>query len=89
MYRERLSWPERGWLWLRLGIRLVGTALTVLLLWLVGRPALSLFMPFILAFAAAALLNPLVRRLQKRLGWSRGALSLVVLLSFLARWADC
>lgn len=80
MYREQLSWPERGWLWLRLGIRLAGTVLTVLLVWLVGRPALSLFMPFVLALAAAALLNPLVRRLQKRLGWSRGALSLVTLL---------
>ncbi len=80
MYRERLSWPERGWLWLRLWIRLAGTVLAVLLVWLVGRPALSLFMPFILAFAAAALLNPLVRRLQKRLGWSRGVLSLMTLL---------
>lgn len=80
MYREPLSWPERGWLWLRLGIRLVGTVWAVLLLWLVGRPAISLFMPFLLALAAAALLNPLVRWLQKRLGWSRGALSLVTLL---------
>jgi len=52
----------------------------VLLLWLVGRPALSLFMPFLLALAAAALLNSLVLRLQKRLGWSRGAVSLVTLL---------
>ena len=80
MYRKQLSWPERGQLWLRLGIRLVGTVLTVLLLWMVGRPLLSLFMPFVLAFAAAALLNPLVRRLQKRLGWSRGVLSLLTLL---------
>jgi len=80
MYREQLSWPERGWLWLRLGIRLVGTVVTVLLLWLVGRPAVSLFMPFILAFAAAALLNAPVRQLQKRLGWSRGVLSLLTLL---------
>lgn len=80
MYREQLSWPERGWLWLRLGIRLVGTVVAVLLLWLVGRPAVSLFMPFILAFGAAALLNAPVRGLQKRLGWSRGVLSLLTLL---------
>ena len=80
MYREQLSWPERGYLWLRLGIRLVGTVLAVLLVWLVGRPALSLFMPFVLALAAAALLNAPVRQLQKRLGWSRGALSLLTLL---------
>lgn len=80
MYREQLSWPERGRLWLRMSIRLVGTVLTVLLLWHVGRPLLSLFMPFVLAFATAALLNPLVRWLQKKLGWSRGILSLVTLL---------
>ena len=80
MYREPLSWPERGQLWMRLGIRLVVAVLTVLLLWNVGRPLLSLFMPFILALAAAALLNPLVRWLQKRLGWPRGVLSLLSLL---------
>ena len=80
MYREQLSWPERGQLWLRLSIRLLGTVLTALLLWHVGRPLLSLFMPFVLAFAAAALLNPMVRWLQKQLGWSRGVLSLVTLL---------
>ena len=80
MYRKQLSWPERGWLWLRLGIRLVGTVLTVLLVWLVGRPAVSLLMPFILALGAAALLNPVVRWLQKRLGWSRSVLSLLTLL---------
>lgn len=80
MYREQLTWPERGQLWLRLGIRLVGTVLAVLLFWTVGRPLLSLFMPFLLALAAAAALNPLVRWLQKQLGWPRGALSLLSLL---------
>jgi len=80
MYRKQLNWQERGQLWLRLGIRLVITAAVVLFLWKVGRVLLSLFMPFILAFAAAALLNPLVRALQKRLGWSRGVLSLLTLL---------
>ena len=80
MYRKQLNWQERGQLWLRLGIRLVITAAVVLFLWKVGRVLLSLFMPFILAFGAAALLNPLVRALQKRLGWSRGVLSLLTLL---------
>ena len=80
MYREQLSWPERGQLWLRLGIRLVVTVLTVLFLWKLGRPLLSLFMPFLLALGAAALLDPVVRTLQKRLGWSRGVLSLLSLL---------
>lgn len=80
MYRKQLTWSERGQLWLRLGIRLVGTVLAIVFLWKLGRPLLSLFMPFLLAFAAAALLNPMVRTLQKRLGWSRGVLSLLTLL---------
>lgn len=80
MFRNQLSWPERGQLWLRLGIRLMGTVLAVLFIWKAGRPLLSLFMPFLLALAAAALLNPLVRWLQKQLGWPRGLLSLLSLL---------
>ncbi len=80
MYREQLSWPERGRLWLRIGIRFWITVLVVLFIWTLGRPLLSLFMPFLLALGAAALLNPVVRTLQKRLGWSRGVLSLLVLL---------
>ncbi|MBR2934035.1 MAG: sporulation integral membrane protein YtvI [Oscillospiraceae bacterium] len=80
MYREQLSWPERGRLWLRIGIRLWITVLVVLFVWTLGRPLLSLFMPFLLALGAAALLNPVVRTLQKRLGWSRGVLSLLSLL---------
>ncbi len=79
MHREQLSWGQRGQLWLRLGIRLVGTLLAAILLWKVGRPLLSLFMPFLLALAAAASLDPLVRTLQRRLGWSRRLLSLLVL----------
>lgn len=80
MYREQLTWPERGQLWLRIGIRLLVTVLAVLFVWKLGRPLLSLFMPFVLALGAAALLNPVVRTLQKRLGWSRGVLSLLSLL---------
>ena len=80
MYREQLSWPERGRLWLRIGIRFWITVLVVLFIWTLGRPLLSLFMPFLLALGAAALLNPVVRTLQKRLGWSRGVLSLLSLL---------
>lgn len=80
MYREQLKWPERGRLWLRIGIRLWITVLAVLFIWTLGRPLLSLFMPFLLALGAASLLDPVVRALQKRLGWSRGVLSLLVLL---------
>jgi len=80
MYRQQLTWPERGRLWLRIGIRLLVTVLAVVFVWKLGRPLLSLFMPFLLALGAAALLNPVVRTLQKRLGWSRGVLSLLSLL---------
>lgn len=80
MYREQLTWPERGRLWLRIGIRLLIAVLCVTLVWKLGRPLLSLFMPFLLAFAAAAALNPIIRTLQKRLGWSRGVLSMLTLL---------
>lgn len=80
MYPNQLGWPERGQLWLRLGIRLTGAILAVVLIWKAGPVLLSLFMPFLLALGAAALLNPVVRALQKRLGWPRGVLSLLTLL---------
>ncbi len=77
---QQLSWRKRGALWLRLGIRFL---LTVLLVWLLvafARPLLSLFAPFILALITAAILNPLVRRLQRMSGLGRAPLSLLVLL---------
>ena len=80
MYRKELDWTQRGRLWLRLGIRLAVTVLSVLFVWKVVPPLLGLFMPFVLALLAAVALNPLVRWLQKRLGWSRRVLSLLVLL---------
>lgn len=80
MYPNQLGWPERGQLWLRLGVRLTGAILAVVLIWKAGPVLLSLFMPFLLALGAAALLNPVVRALQKRLGWPRGVLSLLTLL---------
>lgn len=81
---KELSWPERGRLWLRLGIRLV---LTLLALWglvRLGPPLLSLFMPFVLALILSWLLNPLVRFLQQRLGLSRKLLSFVLILLIFA-----
>lgn len=77
----RLTWQERGLLWLRLLTRL---ALTLAAVWLAGRfggRLFSLFAPFLLALAAAALLNPLVRRAQRWLGLSRQTLTLVLLLA--------
>ena len=80
MTNRQLNWPERGRLWLRLCIRFFGTVLILWLLAKFGRPLLSLFMPFILALATAALLDPLVRLLQKRLKWARKWVALLLLI---------
>lgn len=80
MTNKRLTWTQRGQLWLRLGLRLTLAALAVWLVIRFGRPLLSLFAPFLFALAAAALLNPLVKRLQKALGWNRQLLSALVLI---------
>ena len=80
MENGQLTWRQRGRLWLRLGIRLVLTALAAFLLFRFGRPLLSLFAPFVAALAAAAVLNGPVRRLQHILGWSRQMGTLVLLL---------
>ena len=47
MEHKQLTWPQRGALWLRLGIRLGLTALAVWLAARFGRPLLSLFAPFL------------------------------------------
>ena len=80
MDNKQLTWPQRGQLWLRLGLRLCLTALAVWLAIKFGRPLLALLAPFLFALAAAALLNPLVKRLQKALGWNRQLLSALVLM---------
>ena len=80
MEERKLSWPERGKLWARLGIRL---ALLVLALWLlqaVGLPLLSLFAPFVAALITAAILHPSIRWLQRRLGVPRKFSTLLILL---------
>lgn len=79
MEHKQLTWPQRAALWLRLGIRLGLTALAVWLAARFGRPLLSLFAPFLLALIAAAALNPLVKKLQRLLGWNRQVLTLLLL----------
>jgi len=76
----QLTWRQRGWLWLRLGIRLVLALLALLLLMRFGRPLLSLFAPFVAALVAAAILNPLVKWVQRQIGWSRQVVTLLLLL---------
>ena len=79
MEHKQLTWPQRGALWLRLGIRLGLTALAVWLAARFGRPLLSLFAPFLLALIAAAALNPLVKKLQRLRRWNRQVLPLLLL----------
>ena len=79
MENRRLSWRQRGELWLRLGLRLLLAALAVWLAARLGRTALALLTPFLLALGTAAALNPLVKKLQKLLGWPRQLLSALVL----------
>lgn len=80
MRSGQLTWKQRGWLWLRLGIRLVLTVLVVVLTARFGPTVLSLFAPFVAALIAAVLLNPMVRWLQRQLGGSRQFVTLVLLL---------
>lgn len=79
----QLTWRERGWLWIRLGIRLVIVVAVVALLAVFGGTLLSLFAPFLIALVTAALLNPLVKWFQRRLGLSRPILAgLLMILVF-------
>ncbi len=80
MEQRELTWHQRGRLWLRLSIRTILTAVVLLLLFRGGPYLLSLFMPFVLAFLVAWMLNPLVRVLQKRMGVSRRILSFILVL---------
>lgn len=77
-YRE-LSWHERGRLWLRLSVRLALTVLVLLAVFFLGPPLASLFMPFLLALVMAWVLNPMIKKIQRRLRLSRGVLSLVLI----------
>ncbi len=80
MRRELLTWSERGQLWFRLGLRIVLFVLTCVILAKLAPPLWSLFAPFIVALIMAILLNPLVRWVQRKLGWNRRLLSLLVLI---------
>ena len=75
MGNQQLSWPQRGKLWLRLGIRLVLAALAVGLVCSMGRFLFALTAPFVFALLFAAALNPA--------GLSRPLLTLLVLLLLL------
>ena len=77
---EQLTWPQRGRLWLRLGLRLLLLLLGLWALVRLGPPAISLFAPFLLALLMSWLLSPAVSWLHRRWGASRKFLSLALLL---------
>ena len=78
MEHTQLSWPERGQLWLRLGLRgALALGAAALAVW-VGLPLASLLSPFLCALVLAWVLNPAVRWLQRKTNLSRKALSMVL-----------
>lgn len=77
---NELTWPQRGRLWLRLGLRLLLVLLGLWALIRLGPNLISLFAPFLLALLMSWLLSPAVRWLHERLGVSRRFLSLFLLL---------
>lgn len=79
MKEQKLTWPARGRLWFRIGVRLVLLIVGLWLLWKVGLPLLSLMAPFVAALITAAILHPAVRWLRGTLGGSRKLWSLLVL----------
>ena len=83
MQNMPLTWSERGQLWLRLGLRILGVVLAAVLIWTLGGAVLSVFMPFLLALGVAAALNPVVCWLQMRLGGSRKRAALITMLVLL------
>ena len=58
MKDKKLTWPQRGRLWLRLGLRLVLALLALWLLRAVGLPLLSLCAPFVAALIWARRRGP-------------------------------
>ncbi len=77
---NELTWPQRGRLWLRLGLRLILVVLGLWALVRLGPPLFSLFAPFVLALVMAWLLSPAVSWLHSHWGTSRRFLSLALLL---------
>lgn len=78
--RSPLSAHERFDLWIRLAIRGILFALSLFLIFRFGPGFCSLFAPFLLALVVAWALHPLVRWLHKKLGLSRKAVTLTVLI---------
>lgn len=75
---QGLTWRERGWLWLRLGLRLVLTLTVIFLARRFIPPLLRLTMPFVVALVLTWLLNPAIRALERRLKMGRNVLSMAL-----------
>lgn len=78
-----LTGTQRGSLWVRLGIRLLGLLLAVLAILYLLPPFWDLFAPFVLAFLLAWMLNPVVRLIQTKVGLGRRLISLLLVLAVL------
>ena len=72
---------ERRKIYVRLTVQLLCTAAAVVLCVLLGRKALDIMLPFILAFIMAWAFNPVIQVLQKRLKLTRKLFSFVIVLA--------
>lgn len=77
---QELSHRARARLWVRLMIRLSILAGVLVLFFLVGKPVLSLCMPFFLALIFTWLLNPLIRFVHSKIKIPRGVVTIVLIL---------
>ena len=78
--RTPLSPKDRAALWIRLAIRFSLTVFCVIATLTLGPHLISLLAPFLLALVVAWALHSPVLFLQKKLGFSRNTVSLVLLL---------
>ncbi len=77
---RKLDWRERGWLCLRLGLRLGIFLLACFFVLKLAPPLLRLCMPFVVALVLTWILEPMVNYLERRLRMRRGAVSLALVL---------
>lgn len=77
--KQRLTWNQRGRLWLRLAIRVI---IAIIVCWLMlnfGGQMLKLFAPFILALVVAMILNPLIDKIQSKINIKRNILTIILI----------
>lgn len=73
---------ERKTVYLRLLVNILLTLGAITLACLLGKPALDILLPFILAFVIAWMFNPIVQVLQRRLKFTRKFFSYILVIVF-------